>query len=327
VWVLGVPTETYEENMHSLKMLGVYKNIISGVTTIFDHLPRQKEKYYRNNGLTIFEEFYQTHSPKLLNVWGGDSVEKELELAGETHPFVTHLAEGTDDEAKGEFDFFKKYKGNRKNLVIIHGVGLTEKNIDEIAEIGASIVWCPDSNVYLLNAIMNIDYAIKKGVNIALGTDTTMTGSRNFLDELRFAQKFYHQYNGGVLPKKEIFKQATINGAKLLNLENKIGKIKNGFSADFFVVKNDGTDPLERLFTLNPKDIVLSFASGLPIYGDVEFEEMFKNNKVKYSKLTINGKEKLLFGDLKKDLARINGVIGKNYKWPALFLDDKHYEN
>ena len=61
---------------------------------------------------------------------------------------------------------------------------------------------------------------------------------------------------GGMTPIEAI-QSATLETAKLFRLENKIGKIKSGFSADIIALKNN---PLENIESL--KDISFVMKEG-----------------------------------------------------------------
>lgn len=325
VWVLGVETQDYQRNMRAMQMLAVYKNLFSGVTTVFDHLPRQQPDYYKETGIRVVEDYWQTHSPRLQNVWGGLPMEEELRRAGSTTPFVLHLAEGVDEDARTELARFRETGGLRRNLVIIHGVGLTQADIDAVAEVGASIVWCPDSNVYLLDAVMDLPYALQQGVNIAIGTDTTVTGSLNLFDELRSARSCYKRFFATEMANQELLEEVTRRGARLLFMENEIGTVARNCHADLLLSRKRGDNVLNQLFDMRPRDVALVIRGGKPLYGDLEFADFFKATGVEHRRLIVDGQEKLVWGDPLRYLALINGLIGRNEEWPMLFLDSEHY--
>ena len=82
--------------------------------------------------------------------------------------------------------------------------------------------------------------AYKKGVKIAFGTD---------------AGVFKHGVNGkefgfmveAGMPAMETLQSATITNAKLLKMENEIGKIKKGFIADIIAVNDDPTKNISTM--------------------------------------------------------------------------------
>ena len=80
---------------------------------------------------------------------------------------------------------------------------------------------------------------LKAGVNIALGTDGA--ASNNDLDmigEMRTAALLAKTVadNASAAPAHEVLRMATINGAKALGLDNEIGSLEKGKSADIVAI-------------------------------------------------------------------------------------------
>tara|TARA_B000000565_G_C23750207_1_gene364337 strand:- start:30 stop:1352 length:1323 start_codon:yes stop_codon:yes gene_type:complete len=92
--------------------------------------------------------------------------------------------------------------------------------------------------------------ANKYGVKIAFGTDSGVSAHGDNW------QEFVLMVKGGMTPIEAI-QSATLETAKLFRLENKIGKIKSGFSADIIALKNN---PLENIESL--KDISFVMKEG-----------------------------------------------------------------
>jgi hypothetical protein len=65
-------------------------------------------------------------------------------------------------------------------------VGLREEGWKLVREMGASVIWCPRSNIFTLGQTFNFSAA---GVPIALGTDSPITACGDLLDELRFVNE------------------------------------------------------------------------------------------------------------------------------------------
>jgi len=82
----------------------------------------------------------------------------------------------------------------------------------------------------------SIEYAVKCGVNIAAGTDTLGT----------MPEEITLLHNAG-MTKFEALAAATINGAVLLDLDDKVGSLEAGKLADFIVLSRN---PLEDLSAL-----------------------------------------------------------------------------
>ena len=61
-----------------------------------------------------------------------------------------------------------------------------------------------------------------------------------------------------------VIQHATANGARVLGLEDKIGRLRPGWSADLIVVTKN---PLENLKALYPPGIEWTVKSGIPYHG------------------------------------------------------------
>lgn len=154
------------------------------------------------------------------------AVEKALRY--ERHlPFIIHAAEGVDELARNEIHQLDDMGVLQKNTFIVHGIsaGATLVNARN-----ATLIWCPSSNLYMFNKTADVT----KFNNVVLGTDSTLTGSPTLLDEMRVASQF--------MSKGEIFEMVKGEG--------------------FFIARKITGDPLENLFLLQPKDIVMVISRG-----------------------------------------------------------------
>ena len=77
----------------------------------------------------------------------------------------------------------------------------------------------------------------------------------------------------------EILQMATINGAKLLNMENKTGSIKEGKLADLIIIdgKSLNINPINDIYTslvysANGNDVLTTIVNGRVIMKDRKFE-------------------------------------------------------
>ncbi|MGY5850017.1 amidohydrolase family protein [Salegentibacter sp. F14] len=82
--------------------------------------------------------------------------------------------------------------------------------------------------------------AYKRGVPIAFGTDAGV------FKHGENAREFVYMTEAG-MPAMEAIQSATITGAQLLNMENKIGQLQEGFLADIIAVDQDPTQNIQSL--------------------------------------------------------------------------------
>lgn len=122
-----------------------------------------------------------------------------------------------------------------------HCVHLTEKDIEILAEKGASVAANPKSNLKLGNGVAPIKNLLDKGVNICLGTDSAASNnSLNLFGEMNYTALLHKGYthDASAVSAKEVFKFATENGAKALGLE-KLGRIEAGYKADIAILNTN----------------------------------------------------------------------------------------
>ncbi|SDI57711.1 Cytosine/adenosine deaminase [Paraburkholderia steynii] len=123
-----------------------------------------------------------------------------------------------------------------------------------IKEVGAHFVSTPDSEIYMgISKPTNFIDAISAGIDIALGTDTVTVMSADMFANMRLTMNFArHQVNHPAaagfqsVPEqrvsvRDIFRWATINGAKALGIDHLVGSIVPGKRADIVLI--DPTHP------------------------------------------------------------------------------------
>ena len=309
VWINDGSFDLTEKVASRIVSLGIYKNLFSGCAVVQDHIPKQKPSYYKNNPINILENYTQHHSLSMGNWWGGDTAKEEYVKTNGNIPFIMHLGEGNDELSKKCFPKLKELKLLKSNTLLIHGIALTKEQIKECAEAGTSICWCPNSNYYLIGKTLDIDSCLEHGVNVVLGTDSTMSGSINLLEELKFAhQNFPH------IPMQQLFKMITTNAAKALKLSEEYGSI-NENTSNLLLIKKREEDPFRNLLKTQIEDIELLIHQGTPIYGDVKFLDEFNINVDDYY---FFGEERFVLGHPEKITDSINKKLGYKKDFPFL---------
>jgi 5-methylthioadenosine/S-adenosylhomocysteine deaminase len=126
------------------------------------------------------------------------------------------------------------------NLTLAHCVYLDGAEIKLLTEHGCSIAHCPSSNLKLASGIAPITEYAKNDVNIGLGTDGAASNNRlDMFAEMRLAALLAKGQSGvaTAISAHQVLEMATINGAKALGLDNKIGSIEVGKLADLCAVR------------------------------------------------------------------------------------------
>ncbi|HET6633113.1 MAG TPA: TRZ/ATZ family hydrolase [Rhodanobacteraceae bacterium] len=132
-------------------------------------------------------------------------------------------------------------------LIAVHMTAVTDGEIAACAENGVSVVHCPESNLKLASGFCPAEAFRAAGVNVAIGTDGC--ASNNDLDmfgEMRTAA----QLAKAVARKADAFsarytlRAATLNGARAVGLEQRVGSLEPGKQADIAAVRLDDIESL-----------------------------------------------------------------------------------
>ena len=207
-----------------------------------DRIEEFKEMYEenKNNPLIGF-----TIAPHGLYTCDTEYIEKCSRLADEYNlPVHIHLAENQKEledikamHNKEWLDVLKDTGLIDKKLILAHGTFLS--HLDELKNKDISVCTNPISNLNLGCGIAKIKEYMDKGINVCLGTDGQGSGNNMNLfyhmSLVDYLQKGVHE-DPTVLGSYDVLKIATINGAKALGLEDKIGSIEVGKKADLILV-------------------------------------------------------------------------------------------
>ncbi|MGY6554503.1 MAG: TRZ/ATZ family hydrolase [Wenzhouxiangella sp.] len=146
-------------------------------------------------------------------------------------------------------------------LLAVHMTQLTARDMDRVARAGVHILHCPASNLKLASGICPVAALAERGVNVCIGTDGA--ASNNTLDmfaEMRLAALLAKGYSGNpeAVPAEQALAMATINAARALGLEERIGTLEAGKQADLISVS------LDRIETLPVHHVIsqLVYATG-----------------------------------------------------------------
>lgn len=124
-------------------------------------------------------------------------------------------------------------------MVVAHGVHLVEEEMALLGERNIGVAHNPTSNLKLASGIAKVRTLREQGIQVGIGTDGC--ASNNDLDmfeELRLAALLPKGITGDptAIPARTALEMATIEGARVLYLDNEIGSLEVGKWADVIVV-------------------------------------------------------------------------------------------
>jgi 5-methylthioadenosine/S-adenosylhomocysteine deaminase len=134
-------------------------------------------------------------------------------------------------------------------LACVHMTQLEEDEIALLADTGAHVVHCPESNLKLASGFCPVAGLLEAGINVSIGTDGAASNNDlNMLGEMRTAALLGKGVAGSAsaIPAATALRMATINGARALGLEDEIGSLEPGKSADMVALdlRDSHTQPL-----------------------------------------------------------------------------------
>ncbi|MGA0585816.1 TRZ/ATZ family hydrolase [Dyella sp. KRB-257] len=162
-------------------------------------------------------------------------------------PVHLHLHETAHevDEEKGKsglrpFQRLQKLGLVNDRLIAVHMTHVTDAEIAACAEAGVSVVHCPESNLKLASGFCPAEKFRRAGVNLAVATDGC--ASNNDLDmfgEMRTAAilaKAVAQ-DAAAFDAASALRAGTLNAARAMGLEDRVGSIEVGKQADLAAVR------------------------------------------------------------------------------------------
>ena len=156
----------------------------------------------------------------------------------ETRDELRQVAEKQEGTTPGAYLDSIGFLGD--DVVAAHGVWLTPEEIKTFAARKTGVVHCPESNQMLASGVAPVVEMIKAGMEVGLGTDGP-AGSNNNLDmveEMASAARLQKvtRNDPKAISAREVLRLATIGGAQVLGLADKIGTLERGKRADVVII-------------------------------------------------------------------------------------------
>ena len=237
---------------------GGLKNLFSGVTTVCHHNPYEEEIFRTHFPVRVVDSYRWAHSLDFF------SYKKLTSRHLPVHaPFQIHLGEGTGERSRLEIYELDKMGLLDDRSVLIHGVAFEAEEWELIRKRGASVIWCPSSNLFTLGKTLNPSYLARE-TKVALGNDSPLTSEGDLLDEIRMAAHL------GIAADR-IYAMVTDIPADIFRFRHGEGRIGIGGIADLLIVTDTGVPPAQRLLSLTHRDIQLIIRGGQIVLASEQF--------------------------------------------------------
>ena len=170
--------------------------------------------------------------------------------------------------------------GLGSNLVIAHGVALTDQEIALLKEYDTKVAFCPGTSFKLAKgagAFGKYPELIEAGVTVCLGTDgVSASGNLNLMRQMYVVAGLFKDIRNDptMVGARMALRMATIDGAKALGWDEEIGSIEIGKKADFVLFNLHHVewtpyfDPLQALvWSASPNSIDQTWVNGRALYS------------------------------------------------------------
>ena len=234
-----------------------------------------------------FKAMVAPHSPYSCS---RELLEASLNLAKEENiPLHIHVAETQEESGiilkrygKRPLAFLYDLGYLDHKAVFAHGVELNEAEIERLADSQVAIAHNPISNLKLASGIAPVVQLQKAGVAVGIATDSVASNNNlDMFEEGRTAALLQKMKSGDAsqFPIEIALKALTIEGAKVLGMEDEIGSLEDGKQADFLVIQPQGK------IHLQPQENMLSHLVYAVKSSDIDDvyiagEQVVKNGQV-----------------------------------------------
>ena len=124
-----------------------------------------------------------------------------------------------------------------ENVIAAHGTHLTEDDMLRLQRTKTGLAHNPAANMKLGSGRADVIELHERGLNIGLGTDgPASNNSLNMFDEAKLSALIHKEEDPEALTEQEILDMLTIDGAKALNIDDKVGSIEEGKKADIVTI-------------------------------------------------------------------------------------------
>ncbi|HUZ61077.1 MAG TPA: amidohydrolase family protein [Hanamia sp.] len=134
--------------------------------------------------------------------------------------------------------YFEKFY-TAASVILVHNTFTKQEDIDFIKKHKnknqlISFCLCPNANLYIENTLPPLDLFLKNNVNIILGTDSLASNHQlNILEEIKTIFKISPE-----IKTKTLLQWATFNGAKALQMEDKLGSFEKEKKPGVVLIEN-----------------------------------------------------------------------------------------
>jgi guanine deaminase len=153
-------------------------------------------------------------------------------------------------EARDYVDVYDQAGGLGERSVLAHAIHLSDREVERLVETRTRVSHCPASNLFIGAGVMPLARWLEAGLIVGLGSDVSGGPDPSLFSVMRvgaYAQMARRSLVGEEPPALDPLawlRLGTLDGARVLGLDDRIGSLEAGKEADVIVVDPAMTAPL-----------------------------------------------------------------------------------
>jgi guanine deaminase len=199
-------------------------------------------------------------TPRFAVSCTADMLRESASLARSTGTWwQTHVSEDPGEiaevarlfpEARDYVDVYDRAGGLGERAVLAHGIHLSDRETARLVETRTRVSHCPASNLFIGAGVMPLARWLEAGIVVGLGSDVSGGPDASLFSVMRagaYSQMARRSLAGEKRPPLDPLawlRLGTLDGARVLGLDDRIGSVEVGKEADVIVVDPSLTAPL-----------------------------------------------------------------------------------
>ena len=315
------------------KAWGEVRMVVGGATSMIgsgyhDGMVRNLDRSSANEGLGLEEIENQTFplgdsNETFRSDCSWNYKDSESSVYGET-AYLPHISEGVDDYAAEEFRCSSSnFDGGedflQAHVAYVHAIGLRTEDIYNMSREQTDVIWSPRSNISLYGHTADVLTMDRVGVNLALGTDWTYSGSINMVRELACADQLNSAQYDHYFTDRQLWEMATANPARAVQADGFIGSLTTGLVADIAVFDGSEHPGYRAIIEADSAGVALVLRGGEPMYGDAALMDTLGAD---CDAMDVCGADKAICADREFGIGYDALEASMSSAYPATFCDD-----
>jgi cytosine/adenosine deaminase-related metal-dependent hydrolase len=170
------------------------------------------------------------------------------------------------------------------DVVAVHCVQVSPSDIEVLRKYDVAVAHCPKSNAKLGCGVAPVEGFLRAGLRVGIGTDSLASNNiLDMFDEMRMVIYLQRatQSDAGCIGAGQVLEMATLGGAGVLGLADRVGSLEPGKRADLICVDMEYSqfapidDPVSALvYGANLDDVFFTMIDGRIVYDRKVFVDV-----------------------------------------------------